>query len=515
MNKTVLRAVVLLVVVVALATAVKLLLPVLEEDRQKTTSDATHIKGRVTLALDNWVGYFPLRSSRMASLMRQAGYHLVVEDDQADYATRMQRLRDGTLDFAVATVDSFLLNGAVANYPGVIVMVIDESQGGDAILARRDKISSLDDLRRYEDVTVAFTPASPSHYLAKAAAEHFNLPQLLPQGRLRLETSGSEKAREALLNQSADVAICWEPDVSFALANPDIVKILGTEDTQGLIVDILLASRRIVQSQPELVRLLLHSYFQVLKEYREQPDVLVADVRKLTGLPTPAVQAMLGGVHWVNFNANCDNWFGIGSGASEGLVDTIEATLRVLLSAGDFQRNPLPGQDPYRLINSSFLTEMHRQGFTAFDTAAARTSTNSLENRFGPLSEAAWQRLAEIGTLKVAPIMFQSGMTELDALAKQVVDEAAGRLKHYPNFRVRIEGHTGTRGDATENMRLSRERAEAVARYLTVVYNVDPNRLKTQGWGGSKPLPQLPGESLRAWTYRLPRVELVLVREEI
>lgn len=515
MNKTILSALILLLLVIGGATGYKLVLPLLEEGRQKTTSDATRIKGRITIALDNWVGYFPLRSSRLAALMRQEGYHLTVEDDQADYATRLQRLRDGNIDFAVATVDSFLLNGAPLNYPGIIIMVIDESQGGDAILARREKISGLDDLRQKMDVRVAYTLTSPSHYLAKAAAEHFNLPQLLPPEQLRLETAGSEKAREALLQGKADVAICWEPDVSRALANPAVVKILGTEDTQGLIVDILIASRRVVQNQPEVVRLLLQNYFKVLKEYRDQPAALVAEVRKATGLDEAAIQAMLSGVHWATFNANCEKWFDIGEARSEGLVDTIDATLKILINAGDFTRNPIPGQDPYRLINSSFLAEMYHQGFTVGDAASTGPAANSLESRFRPLNDAAWDRLTPVGTLRVAPIGFQSGMTELDVLAKQVIDEAVDRLKHYPHFRVRIEGHTGTRGDPDENLRLSYERAEAVARYLTVVYNVDPNRLRIQGWGGGNPLPQLPAESVRAWQYRLPRVELVLVREEI
>jgi len=88
------------------------------------------------------------------------------------------------------------------------------------------------------------------------------------------------------------------------------------------------------------------------------------------------------------------------------------------------------------------------------------------------------------------------------------------RLEHYPNFRMVIKGHTGTRGNPDENRRLSQERAQAVARYLTVVFNVDPNRLRAIGYGGSQPLKRKTGETLRTWKYRLPRVELVLVKED-
>ena len=87
------------------------------------------------------------------------------------------------------------------------------------------------------------------------------------------------------------------------------------------------------------------------------------------------------------------------------------------------------------------------------------------------------------------------------------------KLKHYPALRVVIEGHTGTRGDSERNRVLSRDRANAVKQYLVVTYNVDLNRLRTVGFGGDKPLPRKPGESLKGWRYRLPRVELVLVKE--
>jgi len=54
-----------------------------------------------------------------------------------------------------------------------------------------------------------------------------------------------------------------------------------------------------------------------------------------------------------------------------------------------------------------------------------------------------------------------------------------------------------------------------VARYLGVTYNLDLNRLRVVGLGSTLPLPQLPGESERAYGYRLPRVELSLVAEAI
>jgi len=370
-------------------------------------------------------------------------------------------------------------------------------------------------------ISIAFTPDSPSHHLAKAASDHFNVPELLPSGTLRIETDGSEKARDYLISGKADVAILWEPDVSRALAHKGIVKILGTEDTERLIVDILVVNRRYAAKNPEVVTLLLNNYFRVLKKYRDNSDLLLRHVREETGLSKKSVGSMLKGVKWTNFSENCEKWFGIaapGGYADEGLIDTIESTVGILMNTGDFSTNPIPNEDPYRLTNSGFLVALFTKGMSGFTTpkpgGMAAGPANSIEAKFSPLDEAGWKALEEVGTLKVEPIVFQHGTTELDLLAKQVIDDGVDRLKHYPNFRLVIKGHTGTRGDPAENSRLSQDRAEAVARYLEVVYNVDINRLRAIGFGGKKPLPKKPGESRRAYEYRLPRVELVLVREE-
>lgn len=521
MNKKITGAILLFLICSVGIVLLYYLLPYFQDRHQKVTSDATKTRGKIRIAMDNWVGYFPLRSPEMKNLMRRAGWILVCEDDNANYDQRMQRLKKHEIDLAVATVDSFILNAEKYGYPGTIISVIDESKGGDAILAVRKRVNNLDGLKGKRDIRVAFTPDSPSHHLAKAAADHFNVRELLPRGTLRIDTDGSEKAREKLLSGKADVAILWEPDVSRALSHDGIVKILGTEDTERLIVDILIAGREFSSRNPDVIKLLLNNYFRTLKKYRQNPQLLLKHVKDETGLAETAIRNMLKGVKWASFHENCETWFGIaapGNYAEEGLVDTIQSTVTILTNSGDFSSSPIPDADPYRLTNSSFLEQLFTKGITGFTTpvqgAKGSGPVESIETKFAPLDEQGWESLKEVGTLKVEPIVFQHGTKELGLLAKQVVDEAIQRLRHYPNFRVVIKGHTGTRGDHDENLRLSRDRAEAVARYLNVVYNIDPQRLRPVGFGGKKPLPKRPGESRRAYEYRLPRVELVLARED-
>ena len=76
---------------------IKFLQPGWIEKQLKSTSDAINTKGTIHIGVDNWIGYFPLCSPKMEDKLRKLGYLLRCEDDQADYASRFQKLKDGDL----------------------------------------------------------------------------------------------------------------------------------------------------------------------------------------------------------------------------------------------------------------------------------------------------------------------------------------------------------------------------------------------------------------------------------
>lgn len=492
--------------------------PLLEEKFRKTTSDSRNIKGTISVGIDSWIGYYPLCSQEMSARLRREEYRLKCVDDNADYPARMAALSRGDLDFAVATVDSFLLNGPAEGFPGVIVAVIDESQGGDAIVARKDAIQNIQDLKNKTGYKVAFTPNSPSEHLLKSVAVHFEVPALGKKGApSRVETNGSGEALRKLLNRETEAAVLWEPDVSKALSDPDFVKILGSEQTQNLIVDILIVGRRFLADRPDLVRMFLSQYFRALKTYRDDPESLNREIVAKLKLPAEQAGPMLKGARFMTLYDNAVHWFGISDMhdlGREGLTDAIAATSQILMDSGDFSEDPVPDSDPYRLQNRGFVKELYEKGLPEYgvpaDTAAEE---DDLAGLFPALTDAEWDGLREIGTLKIRPVTFQSGTSELDLNGKAELDKAANNLKHYPRFRLVIKGHTGLSGDPRANFELSSERAESVRRYFEITYGVDPDRLRTVGFGADRPLPRLPGESDRSYNYRLPRVELGLVAE--
>lgn len=84
-------------------------------------------------------------------------------------------------------------------------------------------------------------------------------------------------------------------------------------------------------------------------------------------------------------------------------------------------------------------------------------------------------------------------------------------ILHPEITKVRIEGHTDSRGRATYNLRLSQQRADAVLRHLVEVSGIDPARLEAIGFGEAQPIDDNRSRRGRAANRR---VELVIVERQ-
>ncbi len=106
---------------------------------------------------------------------------------------------------------------------------------------------------------------------------------------------------------------------------------------------------------------------------------------------------------------------------------------------------------------------------------------------------------------RIYGILFDFNSAEIRPESKPVLDEVLELLKKEPDWSLTIEGHTDSIGSDTDNLVLSRRRAESVKAYLTAS-GVNENRLKSVGKGESEPVADNDTELGRA---RNRRVELV------
>jgi OOP family OmpA-OmpF porin len=85
---------------------------------------------------------------------------------------------------------------------------------------------------------------------------------------------------------------------------------------------------------------------------------------------------------------------------------------------------------------------------------------------------------------------------------KQKLDHVVKMMMDNPGLRVSVEGHTDSIGSETYNQRLSERRADAARTYL-VDKGISPSRIKTRGFGKSRPIASNKTEAGRAENRRV------------
>ena len=101
--------------------------------------------------------------------------------------------------------------------------------------------------------------------------------------------------------------------------------------------------------------------------------------------------------------------------------------------------------------------------------------------------EAMEQALQTKQRFDLYGLHFESDQSAINADGKSLLDDIATALKNFPNWGLRIVGHTDATADPQHNEALSLDRANAIKAAL-VERGVDPQRLLTAGAGESRPV---------------------------
>jgi outer membrane protein OmpA-like peptidoglycan-associated protein len=84
-------------------------------------------------------------------------------------------------------------------------------------------------------------------------------------------------------------------------------------------------------------------------------------------------------------------------------------------------------------------------------------------------------------------VLFVSGEGELLPASFPELDSLRDHLTMHPELKIEIAGHTDNVGDEQSNIKLSTQRAEAVANYL-IMKGIDSTRIAFRGYGSTMPV---------------------------
>ncbi len=484
------------VIVAVLAIAYRFLVhPYFEVRLENNTGSSSQYSDEVTIALDSFTGYSVLRSQRMREQLKLREIRWTVKDDGADYNDRINALRDGRIQMAAFTIDSFIAASAkIEEFPGTIVLILDETKGADAMVAYKSAVGTIQDLDDASAKIVA-TPNSPSEFLARVVLAQFNLPRMPSQWLDGADGAGAVYAKLRNGDKNAKRAyVLWEPYVSRALEIDGVEVLLDSSRMSGYIVDVLVVQRRYLADRPEIVREVIEAYLRTSYTYdrdREALVKLVMDDAKRTGadrLSKEQAERLVDGVHWKNTLENYAHFGLVQDDRAQGLQhveDMIANITDVLVTTKALGANPVAGKAS-TLFYDKIVRDLYAQDFHpgkqlnviagvgpgSGDLDAARGNANLRK-----LSDADWARLIPVGEIRVPSIAFGRGTARLNVQSERELQYVAKRLQALPGYYLTVVGNARAEGDADANLKLAQDRANAALEAL-VAQGLHANRLR-------------------------------------
>ncbi len=116
--------------------------------------------------------------------------------------------------------------------------------------------------------------------------------------------------------------------------------------------------------------------------------------------------------------------------------------------------------------------------------------------------------VAEGANISLNPIYFKRSTPVIQKDSYVELEYLADILQRFPEICIRVEGHTDNNGTPTTLQKLSEDRAVEVKKFL-LRSKINPKRIDTMGYGGSKPLSDNNAENTRQLNRR---VEIKIVK---
>jgi outer membrane protein OmpA-like peptidoglycan-associated protein/ABC-type nitrate/sulfonate/bicarbonate transport system substrate-binding protein len=434
----------------------------------------------VRLALDSFSGYAIFREPTFAADLAAGGVDLELVDDGADYAARIRSVESGETPMAVFTLDALLKASAdLGDVPATVVMVIDESVGADAMVAREADVPTLDALGG-DGAQVVLTPDSPSEALARVVLDTFAADGLSDDAFVEADGAADVLVRLRGGGGGPTAYVLWEPHLSRALEVDGVRVLLDSSRFRGFIVDVLVVNRDWLLANEPAVAEVVRAYQRAAYEARREgfERLLLADA-KLTGeaLTTEQAARIAKGVWWKTTRENYAH-FGLEPSANLFTLDQMIAQIvRVLMRTGGLPSDPTNG-DPGAIYYDGVMRSLQAANFHP------GVISGSEENRPvtppQPLSDEQWQELIPVGTLQTGRLVFFPGRPDLTPASERALEELAATLASFPQFYVRVIGGAGQRGNAEANRQLAEDRAEVAAAFL-IKAGIDAARVRAVG----------------------------------
>ena len=116
-----------------------------------------------------------------------------------------------------------------------------------------------------------------------------------------------------------------------------------------------------------------------------------------------------------------------------------------------------------------------------------REEYRKVEEMFN-ITEAEVKKEGNRILIRLISLNFEAGKSIIDPQYFALLSKVEKAINIFKGSMVTIEGHTDSQGSDKKNLTLSRERAEAVTKYLLANIEIEPNKLLAVGKGETEPI---------------------------
>jgi len=241
-----------------------------------------------------WAGYAPFYVADALDLYKKHNLKVQLQFFN-DPAMIPSAMAGSALDGGMLTYDQ-VINSAAKGLAHKVVMPIDFSNGGDAIVAEKSITSVAD----FKGKKVGFNPLSPSDFLLAYALKTNGL----TDKDIQPVNMTPEGIPGAMASGSLPIGVTYEPNVSQILGMPGdkFHVVYSSKDAPGLITDVLVFDEKMIAKKPAAISALILGYLDGLAYIQSHPDEAAKLIGKVLGVDAEEAKAQMSGVYNIPLN---------------------------------------------------------------------------------------------------------------------------------------------------------------------------------------------------------------------
>lgn len=227
----------------------------------------------ITVGYSAWPGWFPLAVTEQAGIFEEVGLDVELIFF-ADYLASIDAMAVGELDFVTQTLNDTMASVAFGDEQ-VIVVVNDNSTGNDKIICD-GSITSIEDLA---GKTIAAEAGVVDHFLLVQGLNSVGL----TEDDIDFRGVPTDAAAASFAAGEFDCVGVFAPFWLTALEREGSAELFSSADFPGLIPDHIVASRDIVDAEPQAVQKLVDAWYLTLEWMDDNPDQALEIMAQVAG----------------------------------------------------------------------------------------------------------------------------------------------------------------------------------------------------------------------------------------